>query len=173
MLKRYLWIVALLALAPRGPVTLSQPTPSDHLADWTIRQHREAQTQTMHDCRIIGNAWMAWVTDELSAPPAGADVFRTEDYPPSSYEEMKEKLVPDYIEEVPRTDGWGHPYEFRVAWDDPMATHVYLIRSPGRDGKFADAKYEGGSFEPDDFDQDIVWADGFFIRWPRPRGGEQ
>jgi len=41
-----------------------------------------------------------------------------------------------------------------------------MIRSPGRDGVFSAADYDVSSFTPSDFDQDIVWADGFFIRWP-------
>lgn len=131
----------------------------------------EAQTETMIDCRNVGNALMAWIVDELSAAAAGADTADVEIYPISSYEELKEHLVPRYISDLPRTDGWGHPYEYRVAWNDPLAQNVMLIRSPGKDGEFSGSTYEPGSFDPDDVDQDIVWGDGFFLRWPERHTG--
>ncbi len=59
-----------------------------------------------------------------------------------------------------------------MAWDDPTARHVILVRRPGKDGKFSGSTYEAGSFDPDDVDQDIVWADGFFIKWPEPQPGD-
>ena len=27
--------------------------------------------------------------------------------------------------------------------------------------------YSVTSFEPTDYDKDVVWADGFFVRWPQ------
>lgn len=41
------------------------------------------------------------------------------------------------------------------------------IRCAGQDGSFQVEDYVEGAFEPSDFDQDIVLADGFFVRWPR------
>jgi hypothetical protein len=41
------------------------------------------------------------------------------------------------------------------------------IRSAGRDGAFSGDTYTAGAFDPLDYDQDIVWADGVFIRWPQ------
>ena len=29
---------------------------------------------------------------------------------------------------------------------------------------------KGESFDPTDYDQDIVWADGYFVRWPQKPG---
>ena len=34
------------------------------------------------------------------------------------------------------------------------------------DGSFSDDEYTLSSFTTTDFDQDIVWADGIFVRWP-------
>lgn len=167
-------IIVLLAWVPHPSPALAEPAPEPQILEglgelvgalWTPADEK-AQIRTMADCRNLGNALMAWVTDELSAASAGADTFDVEVYPLSSYEEMKEHLVPRYIQELPRTDGWGHPYEFRVAWDDPLSRHVIFVRSPGKDGEFSGSTYEKGAFDPDDMDQDIIWADGFFVRWP-------
>ena len=38
--------------------------------------------------------------------------------------------------------------------------------SSGRDKTFT-TTYTTGPFDPTDYDQDIVWADGFFVRWPQ------
>jgi hypothetical protein len=40
------------------------------------------------------------------------------------------------------------------------------IRSPGNDGTFSGNRYELGAFQPGDANQDLVWMNGFFIRWP-------
>jgi hypothetical protein len=43
---------------------------------------------------------------------------------------------------------------------------VIGIRSRGRDGSFSGGSYQVGPFLTTDYDQDIVWADGFFINYP-------
>ena len=74
-----------------------------------------------------------------------------------------------YMKDVPEFDGWGHPFEFYKN-DNLLANTVMLIRSPGRDGVFTEANgstmYTVEPFEFSNYDEDIVWADGYFIRWP-------
>jgi hypothetical protein len=41
------------------------------------------------------------------------------------------------------------------------------IRSKGRNATAVADDYTVTSFQPTDYDQDIVWADGFFVRWPQ------
>ena len=65
------------------------------------------------------------------------------------------------------TDGWGHPLEYYLNTENPTAPQVMGIRSPGRDGTFSGGRYTVGAFDPGDFDEDIVWADGTFVRWPQ------
>jgi hypothetical protein len=77
------------------------------------------------------------------------------------------------MQELPKTDAWGHAYEYYVDSENPLAQTVMLIRSPGRDGKFSGSVYQVGSFEPGSFDEDIVWADGFFVRWPEAQAASQ
>jgi hypothetical protein len=43
---------------------------------------------------------------------------------------------------------------------------VMAIRSPGRDGKFSYGPYRTGNFTSEDYDEDIVWVIGYFVRWP-------
>ncbi len=88
-------------------------------------------------------------------------------YKKRTVEEVEKLLVPEYIQAVPRTDGWGHAYEYYLDTENPVAERVMLIRSPGRDGKFSGSVYQIGPFEPGSFDEDIVWADGYFVRWPQ------
>lgn len=75
--------------------------------------------------------------------------------------------MPQYIQSIPEKDGWGHPYEFFLNTENPIAAKVMAIRSPGRDGSFSGRFYESSAFEPASFDEDIIWVDGFFARWPQ------
>lgn len=71
----------------------------------------------------------------------------------------------------PARDGWGEPIEVYLRRDELPAEQVVVIRSPGRDGVFDSDCYTVGPFDGEDADQDIVWADGFFMRWPEGSAG--
>jgi uncharacterized protein len=141
----------------------------------------EAQKRTVSQIRDVGTAMFSWLTDQVGAAAAGqsqtehvAPSTDLKDYAPISHEELTMILVPQYIQKVPETDGWGNRYEFFLNAKDPMAQQVMSIRSPGRDGKFSAKSYTVTAFDPDDLDEDIVWADGFFVRWPqRPEPREE
>lgn len=142
----------------------------------TPASDREAQKRTVADMRNVGTAMFSWLTDQVGAGAAGQSQGETESapvnlkqYPPISRGELEKILVPQYIREVPEKDGWGHPYEYYLNVADPMARQVMSIRSPGRDGKFSATEYSPTSFEPGDFDEDIVWTDGYFVRWPQAK----
>ena len=47
------------------------------------------------------------------------------------------------------------------------------VISPGRGGTTDGSTYSVGSFAPTDYDNDIVWADGYFVRWPAGSVGGQ
>lgn len=72
---------------------------------------------------------------------------------------------------VPEFDGWNRPLELYVDRAHPTAERVSMVRSAGSDGRFDTDCYTVGPFDPDDAGQDIVWADGYFLRWPG-RAGE-
>ena len=141
----------------------SQPASTDE----------EAQKRTVADIRNTGTAMFSWLTDQVGAAAAGqsqTDSFNEVDldrYSVLSPEELREILVPMYMQQIPERDGWGNPYEYYLNVENPLAEQVMGIRSPGEDGKFSADSYTVTSFEPEDFDEDIVWADGFFVRWPQ------
>ena len=80
-----------------------------------------------------------------------------------------ELLVPYFIENVPRYDAWGNAYHFAIN-DDWQEGVVLGIRSAGEDGQFESADYELGGFSELEIQRDIVFVDGYFIRWPLQEG---
>jgi hypothetical protein len=153
---------------------LAGALPAEGAAPKNPSNDREAQKRTIADLRDVGTAMVIWVMDQVEAAAAGPSQTETpepeeanlEDYSPISRQELEKVLGSRSLAKIPETDGWGHPYEFYLNVADPAAEHVILIRSPGRDGKFSDGRYRIGTFASDDFDQDLVWTDGYFARWP-------
>ncbi|MBW8876693.1 MAG: hypothetical protein JF614_17150 [Acidobacteria bacterium] len=155
----------------------------------------EKQKQTVADMRNLGTALYSWLTDQVNttagqqaqgAPPAGSKTHRvpTAGQPPKegakpektfdvesspliSLQDLEDYLIPKYIEVIPEVDGWGSPYEVRLNTDNLMGKTVMSIRSPGRDGRYSSDVYTVEGCDPTDYDQDLVWADGFFVRWPQ------
>jgi len=122
--------------------------------------------RTVADIRIAGAALTAW---RFTAGPA-SPVAPRESAPSHvdvgtlrrvQVDELTSLLVPAFIQQVPEVDGWKHQYEYYFGGD------LVLIRSPGCTGSFRDTVYEAGPFLPTDYDQDIVWANGSFVRWPQ------
>lgn len=138
----------------------------------TPRTDLEAQKQTLADISTIGTAMFSWLTDHVGAAAAGQSQVPTPatvdlaDYREISHINLERLLVPRYIQKIPEVDGWGHPYEFYLNASSP-AKGITSIRSAGRDGVFAGSSYVIGYFDPESFDEDIVWSDGFFVRWPQ------
>jgi len=132
----------------------------------------EAQAQTVQDIRRVGDAMFDWLVDRVgfaspgAQQPEGAITVHFPDYPAISYGELEIILVPQYIDSIPALDGWGHPYDYRFDKAHPLAAHLMAIRSPGRDGDFSGDSYAAGQFGSNQFDEDIVWADGAFVRSP-------
>jgi prepilin-type N-terminal cleavage/methylation domain-containing protein len=129
------------------------------------------QKRTLADMRIMGTAMLSWLTDQVGAAAAGAS--STSSVTMSDYgtlhgaADLTTVLVPEYLQEVPLLDGWKRPYEYYLQFADPSAQQVMAVRSPGRDGVDDAGTYTVTSFDPTDYDRDIVWADGFFVRWPQ------
>ncbi len=132
------------------------------------------QKRTVADVRDLGTAWMAWLTDQIGAASAGAlKTYDAAGFRDVSYEELFGYLHPTpsffYMQDVPELDGWNNPLAFGLA-DNLQASRVLIICSAGRDGALIDGDctrdHEVTPFTATDFDQDIVWADGFLVRWP-------
>jgi hypothetical protein len=163
---------------PAAPTPAAQPEvkapPAPRQTEDRRADEREAQRQTVADIRNVGMAMFSWLTDQVGAgaagqmqtekPGKGADLTK---YAPITSAALEKILVPQYIHTIPEKDGWGHPYEFYLDVAHPLAQQVMGVRSPGRDGKFSSTSYVAGGFTPEDFDEDIVWIDGYFVRWPQ------
>src|SRR5215210_299132 len=136
------------------------------------RNDYQAQARTASDTDRIGSAMFSWLTDQVGAaaagqsqvpPPAPVDMTV---YPVITHGALTSLLVPQYIQSLPELDGWNHHFDFRLNTANPLAQHIMGIRSPGRDGAYSGTTYLVGRFDPESFDEDIVWVDGFAVRRP-------
>jgi len=132
------------------------------------------QKRTMADMRNTGTAWMSWVTDQVSAAAAGAgNTWDSTKYGTDlTRDQLFSTLHPSstffYMNEVPEVDGWKHLYWYGYN-GNPLASNIIGIASIGRQGGTAGDNPGNqliGPFTPTNYDQDIIWADGFFVRWP-------
>jgi general secretion pathway protein G len=115
---------------------------------------RAKQKRTLADMRSIATAVEAYATDQSFYPD------------PDTFEQA---IVPKYIRVLPKVDGWGNSirYECWSSTDGPTCDG-YAIGSAARDGKFENeslADYEQGATT--NFDSDIVFSNGQFIRCPQ------
>ncbi len=128
------------------------------------------QKRTVADIREVGGAWFSWLTDQVGAAAAGQQTFDFDFGSVISASDLQSTLFPGstffYIQTVPRVDGWGGEYEYRSNPATLRTTPILGIRSPGRDQSAASGSYAVGPFISTDYDEDIVWADGFFITYP-------
>jgi prepilin-type N-terminal cleavage/methylation domain-containing protein len=127
------------------------------------------QKKTMADSRLAGVGMMSWLTDQATAGAAGQSLGASFDlgvYNSIGYDELVSVLVPTYLQELPQRDGWKKDYDYYL---DTTASgkQVMAIRSAGQGGDYETDVYRVGAFEPTDYARDIIWADGFFVRWPQ------
>jgi len=126
------------------------------------------QKRTVADMRITGTAMFSWLSDQVGAAAAGATATNIDltDYKVITRPDLETLLVPAYIERVSDLDGWKNPYKYYLDPINVQSIHVMLIGSGGRNNSDLDDSYTVNGFDPTDYDQDIIWADGFFVRWP-------
>ncbi|HEX4962734.1 MAG TPA: prepilin-type N-terminal cleavage/methylation domain-containing protein [Thermoanaerobaculia bacterium] len=127
------------------------------------------QKRTVADIRITGTAMFSWLSDQVGAAAAGATATSIDiaDYKSITLADLQTVLVPQYIERISDRDGWKNPYKYFLDPTDVQSKHLMVIGSGGRDNSDITGSYTVGGFDPTDYDQDIVWADGFFVRWPQ------
>lgn len=149
-----------------------------------------AQRRAVTDLRNVGTAMFSWLVDQVNDEQSVATldpehdtacVSRQDEHRPCdlvdlnalpllTYAELTRLLVPTYIASIPEKDPWGTPYEFRVDRAHFLNKSVLAIRSAGADRTFSGSRYTTGELAPSEAAQDLVWADGYFIRWPAPPG---
>ena len=187
-----LTIVVSTAVLPAAAMAASAPFAGGELDEagetsvWKEIRNKNAQMKTADDLQKVGKAMLSWAVDHLrgktssSWPPADRGDSTTwratleasehrkavdKSYASISRDVVVELLVPNYLDRVPKKDGWGHPYQYAIN-DDLLAMAIVAMRSAGADGRFDTDRYEIGPFYALDFDNDMVWGDGYFIRWP-------
>ena len=135
--------------------------------------HKAKQKRTVAEMRQVGTALMSWLTDQVGAAAAGASqTYNFDDLTISlTAEEVLGTLYISptifYVTTIPVKDGWGFLLDY--AWSGKvLGARVFGIRSRGRDGQVGPTTnpYPFGPFTTTEFDEDIVWADGLFIRYP-------
>jgi len=128
------------------------------------------QKRTMADMRIAGGAMFSWLTDQVGAAAAGqaSTQINLANYGgQKTIADLQAVLVPTYLQDIPAKDGWKSAYNYYLNTANPHSRSVMAIRSTGRDSQVSGSGiYTVTGFDPTDYDQDVVWADGFMVRWP-------
>lgn len=135
--------------------------------------NKARQKRTMGDLRGTGVAWMAWMTDQNGAASAGAaKSYSRQDYVSLQYSTLLRYLRPSdsffYAQDIPQFDAWGQDYQYSMGYDGNSPVNLFLC-STGRDGIFGQCMGDDitvAAYLSTDYDQDIIWADGYFLRWP-------
>lgn len=132
------------------------------------------QKRTVSDCRNVGTAMMSWLTDAASAAAAGQNTWSFQSYSSATTgrSAVAAVLEPRYIQRVPPEDGWGSSFFYGLQTDPPLGDNIMYCASGGRDGSDPTSgnNITVGPFPPTDYDEDIIWADGYFVRWPSGSG---
>ncbi|MEM9290960.1 MAG: hypothetical protein AAGD01_04705 [Acidobacteriota bacterium] len=128
------------------------------------------QKRTVADMRMISEAYSMYLLDRA----APANIYQgdlsvsldveegTNFVSPEEFSQM----VSEYMTgDMPVADGWENPLEFYLA-DRVGDAPGLIIRSTGRDGIFESTVYPQGSYDPTEYDNDIVWTEGDFYYWP-------
>lgn len=177
---RHRWRHHLVAAVVAASLAVVVLTDLGALSAGATESAKERQKENVLRMRSIGNALMEWYTREgvtAGEPSQSEDQsegederqsdLRWSDCPPISRAELGALLVPRYLDELPRTDGWGNAFEFCLDTADPSPHRLIMgVRSAGSDGRFDDERYAPGPFPAERTEDDIVWVDGYFARWP-------
>jgi general secretion pathway protein G len=121
---------------------------------------QKAKTKrTMADLRNVGTAIESYRVDHDGEVPAV-----------DSLDDLAAELEPAYLAEVPRLDGWEKPILYTCwGFETEGGCDTYVLASGGRDGVFEHddlGAYDAATFDGSDYDQDLVFSDGLFLRHP-------
>ena len=128
------------------------------------------QRKTMANMNSIGKAMMNWITDQAGAAAAGASTtekMHLSNFNSVTHDEMDAIMVPVYLVNVPKSDGWGSDLDYYLKILNFNDEDAMGIRSPGKGGNWDGDTYSMAPFVSTNYKSDIVWADGLFVRWPQ------
>lgn len=164
-------VAAMLALSVAAPCA-ADPVAQAAIAPAAVTPaEMEPLRITRAGLTTIRDGIGAWLADQVSRPTwrAGTgcdDPFDVTTVPALKHSALEALLVPVYLDSLPELDGWGTPYEFRLAVADPLATHVAVIRSAGADATFESAVYTRA--DTTSLKEDLVVLDLSWLRQPGP-----
>ena len=119
---------------------------------------RSRQKRTMADMRTIATAWEARATDVNAYNAAGIS------WPTSTngISALSTMLAPTYIKQLPVYDGWS------VEFKQGSTTSSYAIRSTGADkaDDSSNPTSANSAITTGNFDCDIIYSDGTFVKYP-------
>lgn len=130
---------------------------------------------TMGRILEVGRAMHAWARDtrlergRRQPTSRMPKQVRWDRCPGIQHAELEQLLVPAYLRELPAEDAWERPLQFCLDRRLGGSEQQYGVRSAGSDGRYGAERYEVGGFPDTTLDADLVWMDGYFIRWPEPR----
>ncbi len=115
---------------------------------------RSRQKRTMADMRALATAVESYGSEHRRYPEA------------ASVSELVRELEPTHLKQPLVKDGWNHDLRYECwAGDDPCDS--YAIASAGKDGLFEhESLREYTSATVQDFDCDLVYANGIFVTHP-------
>jgi hypothetical protein len=134
-------------------------------------------TDLMHraseDVRRIGTLLVAWWINQI-----GEEAFLGHDALALSHFDLDlltplegdavRRLLGDDALRLPQLDPWGRPYEIRVGLPTAESLGGVAVRCAGSDGEPDGGTYAVGPVARHDSAADLVWANGYFVRWPPP-----
>jgi len=138
--------------------------------------NKAKQKKDMSTMRNTGEAWFSWYTDLFAGAAAAGQASGQSITLPSnySYGDLKTDLVPQYLQTLEQIDAWGKSFSFRrsASLKDVMTTAAgtasIAMMGAGRESSFeVSSPVTVTTFDPTDYSQDLVWADGQFIRYPK------
>lgn len=124
---------------------------------------RARQRRTMADMRTIAGAWEARNVDTSRYNAAGAGYQGIDQ--PADMALLEQAVVPTYVKNIPKVDGWSHPLLCftDAAWGGATNAARYVIISAGADN-FLDENVPQGPTTR--FDCDIIYSSGVFLVYP-------
>ncbi len=138
-----------------------------------VAMNRSHQKRTMADMRTIATAIEAYAADKnhydldsFHGPNRAVHSQQFDALHPVRYSDLERTLVPTYIKQIPRIDGWGQEFEVRTGdYDAKGHARMYALRSFGSDGAVDRDSYKMGATATH-FEDDIVLSLGNFTRYP-------
>ena len=121
---------------------------------------RAKQKRTMADMRSVAIAWEERASDVNSYSAAAAGITWVV-AAAGGINTTGPLLQPTYIRRTPTTDAWGTPFATGVG----CSNQCYSLESYGKD-KISENETQGDIIVTSDFDCDIIYADGTFMKYP-------